>query len=199
MSEQENRWENFYQKTNINPAHELVGRVLDLFPISTTPLRAVDLGCGAGSDTLEMLGRGCDVLAIDAESTAIKYLRAKCTGYESQLQTRVASFAALELFSADLVYASYSLPFCAPRDFPGLWGKITAAIKPGGRFAGQFFGVHDTWADDPEMNFHTEAGIRKLFQGFKIEYWLEEDKDGEAVSGPKHWHVFHVIAVQPND
>jgi hypothetical protein len=27
--------------------------------------------------------------------------------------------------------------------------------------------------------------------------FVEEDEDGRAVSGPKHWHVFHVIAARP--
>ena len=79
MPEEENRRENFYKKTDANPPHELVTKVLDLFPSgqgsAATPLHAIDLGCGAGSDTIEILKHGWNVLAIDAESAAIKYLR----------------------------------------------------------------------------------------------------------------------------
>ena len=197
MPKQENLWENFYQKTDTNPPHELLIKVLGLFPqsVAGAPRNAIDLGCGAGSDTVELLKHNWNVLAIDAESAAIKHLKAKVSlQQESHLRTQVSSFASIELLPADLVYASYSLPFCAPDCFGQLWDKIINAIKPEGRFAGQFFGMKDSWANDPEMNFHTEEQVRKLFANLEIEYFLEEDKDGDAVSGPKHWHVFHVIA-----
>jgi SAM-dependent methyltransferase len=202
MSEEENCWENFYQKTNANPPHELLINLLGYFPQGSIPaqLRAIDLGCGAGSDTVELLKRGWNVLAIDAEPAAIKHLRIKVpVEYETRLHTQVASFDSVELSPADLVYASYSLPFCAPDRFDQLWNNILNAIKPGGRFAGQFFGVKDSWANDPEMNFHTEAQVRGRFANLEIEYFLEEDKDGDAVSGPKHWHVFHIIARKKQD
>ncbi|HEX5942448.1 MAG TPA: hypothetical protein VFY66_09225, partial [Anaerolineales bacterium] len=67
-------------------------------------------------------------------------------------------------------------------------------IKPGGRFAGQFFGVKDSWANNPEMTFHTEDQFRFLFDGFAIESFHEQDEDGSSSGGPKHWHIFTVIA-----
>ena len=27
---------------------------------------------------------------------------------------------------------------------------------------------------------------------------MEEDEDGSACNGPKHWHVFHVVARAPD-
>jgi hypothetical protein len=36
--------------------------------------------------------------------------------------------------------------------------------------------------------------VRALFDGLTIEHWDCEDAPGQAFSGPKHWHVFHVIA-----
>ncbi len=196
MSAEENTWEYFYHKTDANPPHELLLNVLKRFPSRpTSQLHAIDLGCGAGSDTMEMLKQGWDVLAIDAESAAIKHLTAKISPQQgSHLQTRISSFDSAELPRADLVYASYSLPFCAPNRFSELWNKIVNAIKPDGRFAGQFFGVNDSWANDPDMNFHTEDQVREFFVDLEIEYFFEEDKDGDAISGPKHWHVFHLIA-----
>jgi SAM-dependent methyltransferase len=110
------------------------------------------------------------------------------------LQTQVAKFEEVNLPPADLIHASYSIPFCHPDHFPELWEKIANALKPGGRFAGQFFGVHDSWANEPDMTFHTEAQVRAMLQNFETEYFHEEDADGHAASGPKHWHVFTVIA-----
>jgi len=94
----------------------------------------------------------------------------------------------------DLIHASYSIPFCHPDHFPALWEKISNALKPGGRFAGQFFGVHDTWADNKDMTFHTEEQVRAMLKNLETEFFHEQDEDGQAASGPKHWHVFTVIA-----
>jgi len=91
-------------------------------------------------------------------------------------------------------HASYSLPFCSPEHFDAFWAKIVNAIKSGGRLAGQLFGVRDSWANEPDMTFHTEEQVRKMLENFEIEYFREMDEDGSAVSGPKHWHVFTVIA-----
>jgi hypothetical protein len=46
------------------------------------------------------------------------------------------------------------------------------------------------------MTFHTRAEVDALFDGFDIVRFEEQDEDGQAVSGPKHWHVFHVIAAK---
>jgi hypothetical protein len=43
------------------------------------------------------------------------------------------------------------------------------------------------------MTFHTEAQVRSMIAAFETEYFHEEDADGQAASGPKHWHVFTVI------
>ena len=40
----------------------------------------------------------------------------------------------------------------------------------------------------------TEAQARARFGSFNIESFHEMDEDGTAASGPKHWHVFTVIA-----
>jgi hypothetical protein len=85
-------------------------------------------------------------------------------------------------------------PILRPGHFPALWEKVTKAVKTGGRFAGQFFGVNDTWAYRKDMIFHTGEQVRALFADFEIESFHEQDEEGEATTGPKHWHVFTVIA-----
>ena len=142
-----------------------------------------------------LLEHGWHVLAVDGQPAAIEHLLEKVSAEnKSRLQTKVTTFREILLPAADLVHASFSLPFCEPEYFPAFWKTIVAAIKPGGRFAGQFFGVKDSWADNPEMTFHTEDQVRLLFDGFEIESFHEQDEDGSSSSGPKHWHVFSVIS-----
>ena len=76
-----------------------------------------------------------------------------------------------------------------------MWRRIREALRPGGRFSGHFFGVRDDWAVSREMNFHNRAGVRGLFEGFRIEYFGEMESDSKTALGEaKHWHRFDVVA-----
>jgi tellurite methyltransferase len=194
MPEEQNTWENYYEKIKGRAPRQLLLDVLEKFPPDAS-LHAIDLGCGDGTESAALLDRGWHVLAIDGEPTAIQHLLAKVPAEDKiRLQTQIAKFEDVTLAPADLVHASLSIPFCKPQYFHALWGKIVAALKPGGRFAGQFFGLRDSWANEPDMTFHTEDQVREMLEHFEIESFHEMDEDGNAVSGPKHWHVFTVIA-----
>ena len=194
MSQEENGWADYYQKIKGRAPRQLLLDVLKNYP-SEASLHAIDLGCGDGTETAVLLERGWTVLAVDGEPAAIRHLMEKVPAEQQpRLQTQVANFEEITLPGADLVHASLSIPFCKPEHFPALWQKIVTAIKPGGRFAGQFFGVRDSWAANTDITFHTEEQVRQMLSGFEIESFQEMDEDGNAVSGPKHWHVFTVIA-----
>jgi trans-aconitate methyltransferase len=194
MSQDENTWANYYQKIKGRAPRQLLLDVLEKYP-SGVSLQAIDLGCGDGTESVVLLERGWNVLAVDGEDAALQHLMEKVPmENRGRLQTQIAKFEDVQLPSVDLVHASLSIPFCKPEYFPGLWQKIVDAIKPGGRFAGQFFGVRDSWANQPDMTFHTEEQVRAMLEPFEIESFQEMDEDGNAVSGPKHWHVFTVIA-----
>ena len=194
MSDESMSWDDFYKRVQGRSPRQLLLDALEKFPEQAS-LQAIDLGCGDGTESAVLLSRGWHVLAVDAEPAAIQHLLAKVPEAEQvNLQTQVAKFEEITLPNADLVHASLSLPFCHPDHFPALWQKITRVIKPGGRFAGHFFGVHDSWANKEHMTFHTEAQVRALLENFEIESFHEMDEDGPAASGPEHWHVFTVIA-----
>src|SRR5438105_2329354 len=80
---------------------------------------AVDLGCGEGRDTAELLRRGWRVLAIDAQAEGIRRLLARPNlTHPEWLTTQVARFEEETWPDADLVNASYSIPFCPAEHFP---------------------------------------------------------------------------------
>lgn len=190
-------WTTYYNARRGRPPRPLLLNALGRFRDDAPgqPRQAIDLGCGEGTDTLALLQRGWRVLAIDREAEAIARLRANVPeALQPQLQTSVAAFERVILPTADLIYASYSLPFCQPGYFTALWHKIEEAVTGGGRFVGQLFGVRDTWATDKQMTFHTEREAHALFTSFTLEFIQEIDEDGQAVSGPKHWHYFDIIA-----
>jgi len=157
---------------------------------------AVDVAAGEGRDTLELLTRDWRVLATDAEPAAFKHLWPRVPAAEqARLTTIVATFENTELPSCDLVNASFALPFCAPRHLPASWARIVAAIRQGGRCAGQFFGDRDSWASRADRTHHTHDEVMALLAGFDIEMLrIEERDDPPDVREPKHWHLFRVVA-----
>ncbi|HIK40432.1 trans-aconitate 2-methyltransferase, partial [Thermoleptolyngbya sp. M55_K2018_002] len=73
----ETRWQQYYQAVEGRPPRTTLTRALDSIAQDPNPLPrfAVDLGCGDGRDTVELLRRGWRVLAIDGEPEAIARLR----------------------------------------------------------------------------------------------------------------------------
>jgi SAM-dependent methyltransferase len=185
-------WSDYYEQNEGREPRELL---IDVLGSYDRPGRAIDLGCGAGIDTLAMLSRGWRVFATDAEREAIDRLRARAPGdLAERLETRLSPMEVVELPPADLLFASFSLFFCDPARFPDVWRRIGAALGGGGRFVGELLGDRDTWAPEADMSSFTGSQARALFDGWTIERFDEEEEDGEACSGPKHWHVFHVVA-----
>ncbi len=160
------------------------------------PGTAIDLGCGEGTETRHLLREGWQVLAVDAEPGAEALVRQGLSPEElRRLTFRQARFEDLaELPAVDLLYAGFALPFCEPDAFPGLWAGIRTALKPGAWFAGELFGPHDDWAGRAGMNVHDRAQVRSLLSGLEVHSLVEDDRPGQSAMGPKHWHVFHVIA-----
>ena len=189
-------WADYYRENEGREPRALLLEVLDSFEL---PGEAVDLGCGAGIDTLAMLERGWQVFATDAEDEAIQRTRGRVPPeLQLRLQTLVTPMEDVELPAANLVWASFSLFFCDPARFADVWSRIGGALVGGGRFAGQLLGDRDTWAPDEDICAFSEADARALFEGWTLERFEEEENDGSSCDGPKHWHVFHVVASAPS-
>lgn len=194
-------WAEYYQRTGGRPPRDTVLAALDAFDAAgNAPPEgrlAVDLGCGAGRDAVEMLRRGWRVLGIDAEPSAIAGLLALPDlpgDARARLDGRVARFEDAQWPPCHLVNASFALPLCPPERFDALWARIHDSLLPGGRFAGQLYGVRDSWAGRAGMTFHTAAGIDARLAGWSVEMRREVEEDSTTVRGEaKHWHIFHLV------
>lgn len=200
----EGNWEGYYEWIAGREPRPLFTNVVGLFdsnPDGSNPKQAIDLGCGDGTETMALLEAGWNVLAVDSTPQAIEYVKSKAAEkHRAALDARVSAFEELEFPESDLIYAGYSLPFCHPGNFDRLWTNIKRSLRAGGRFAGQLFGDRDDWAGRSDLTFHTLDQARALFaSGFAVESFEEIDEDGNAFSGPKHWHVFEVIAQRLED
>jgi SAM-dependent methyltransferase len=193
-------WPSYYEALTGRGSRPLLRAAIERFgPSAGAGRHAIDLGFGDGTETEELLRQGWSVLAIDSEPESKALLEQRIPSeLRGQLRIEITGFEDVEaLPSADLIYSGVSLPFCRPDAFPRLWSTIRSAVVHGGRIACDLFGERDSWADRPTMTFFTRPDAERLFEGLEIEEFDEMDEDGEAVSGPKHWHMFSVIARRP--
>jgi SAM-dependent methyltransferase len=190
--QRERTWSNFYHLHQNRTPHKVLLDALARFP---APGHAIDLGYGSGNETLYLLHGGWNVLAIDRQPEAATLLEPRIPPHlRDAVELRVGTFENLTLPPADLIFSGYGIPFCHPTKFAALWSQITSALRPGGRFAGQLFGIEDDWAANPKLTFHSRADVERLLEGFDIETLDEVCGPGRSFDGPKKWHVFHVAA-----
>jgi len=217
-------WTPFFDAVRGQGPRETLTMALDLFEAEDAMRAerqwrfAVDLGCGEGRDLREMLRRHrCTwwkAIGIDTSPPPIMTDVDEHRWYVHPLAMEQVplTFRSYVTYTrtnrkverVDLVNASFSLPFCEPSSFSALWQWIVDRLLPGGRFAGQFFGVDDEWnvpadrqaalAMPPARIFHTRAEVERLLEPFKIEHLEEVSRMGKTSTGQaKHWHVFHVV------
>lgn len=189
-------WAEYYAATADRPPRRTLLEALARFAPSATPRFAVDLSCGDGRDTIELLRRSWSVLAIDSEPAAIARLAGRPDlPKDSRLSCLCQRFEDASWPPADLVNASFALPLCPPERFPELWHRIVASLKHGGRFSGQLYGERDGWAGRPGMTHMERAAAGRLLRDLDVELFEEEETDSVTPRGkPKHWHIFHVVA-----
>jgi SAM-dependent methyltransferase len=188
-------WSGFYSAQGGRGIRPTFAGGLDAWQ-GDAPGDAIDLGCGDGVETRHLAERGWQVLAVDADPGVEERVRA-VVGDDAagRVDVRRASFETIgDLPASDFIYAGFALPFCDAGHFPYLWADIRDALRPGGVFAGEFFGPHDDWFGRGTMNFHDRAGVEAMLTGLDIVQLEEEDRRGMSFEGPKHWHVFHAIA-----
>jgi tellurite methyltransferase len=192
-------WDAYYNATSGRPPRETLLTALSLFQRENTvdrELFAIDLGCGEGRDTVELLRQKWRVLAVDSEPKAIERLLNRSDIDRALLTTTIATFEAVQFPpQVDLINASFSLPFCKADIFPDLWQKILTALPSGGRFSGQLFGDRDSWAIYRDYTFHDRSQVEELLNPFAIEMLKEEEEIGQTPLGEsRNWHIFHIVA-----
>jgi trans-aconitate methyltransferase len=95
--------------------------------------RVLDLGCGDGRLTLELVEKGASVVGIDASASMIESAKEK--GLDAQvLDALEMSFEG----EFDSVFTNATLHWIP--NHPLLAAKVFAAVKPGGQFVGEFGG-----------------------------------------------------------
>lgn len=195
-------WEQYFEKNKGRPVRPLYSKAIELLSAADSfHSTAVDLGCGAGIETADLLQRGWNVVAIDQEPSSISAVDALTRQQSSQkLKTICSRFEDLiEIPKAELIYSYHSLPFCRTDHLDSLMSLICNAVKPNGIFAGSFFGLNDEWVKGGHTSGVSLEKLNQYFTDFHILFNEEFDKIGNtALNGPKHWHYYEVIARRKN-
>ena len=189
-------WAAYYQQLRDRPPRRTLLAALDRFGEPPADALAVDLGCGDGRDVVEILRRGWSVVAIDAESEALRQLSARNLPNAERLTPVLARLEEVPLpIGLHLVNSSFAMPLCEPERFRDLWSRICESLPIGGRFSGQWYGVRDSWRGRTGMTFLERDEAEAMLNGLDIEMFEEEEADGVTPRGKaKHWHIFHVVA-----
>ena len=195
-------WKNYFkQDKTVHPeGTTLIALSLLEKKIRSSNFFAIDLGAGDGRDTIAMLEKGLQVLAIEPYEEPLILLRqkAKHLGFSSQLTVQQKSFEKMNLElpkKAQLINASYSLPYASKKEFNKIWNNIENALEIDGLFSGQFFGKNDSFARESDVTTHSQEELKELFSHFKILHWEEQKYEGLMMNKkPKHWHIYHIVA-----
>lgn len=185
---------NYYENTKNAMPHSIVKKFIAMH---IKPRNAIDLGCGAGRDTVYLIRNGWKVLAIDKENTS-KIISSNLNEEEKKsLSFQCQNFENIVLERNNLLVANFSLPFCDKKYFMKFWNKIVSSIIEDGYFVGNFLGTNDSWANDKtQMVFLSKKQVLNLFDNiFDIIEFEEIEKDEKTALGKiKHWHIYQLIA-----
>ena len=185
--------EKFYDNTKDMEPNYTVRKFLKL---NIEPGNAVELGCGAGRDTVSLIKDVWNVLAIDREEVEARITTKLSKEEQKKFKFSKQKFEDIKLDKNNLVVANFSLPFCNKNNLKELWNKIDESILKDGYFVGNFFGNNDEWKNKKEeMTFLTKKQVLELFKNYEIIDFKEVEKDAlTGLEKMKHWHIFNVIA-----
>lgn len=128
----------YYKNTENALPHPSVEKIVDM---GIEPKTAIDLGCGAGRDTLFLIKNGWKVLAIDKENTKDIILNKLSIEEMNRFNFERQDFEKIKLENTNLLVANFSIPFCSKNYFTEFWNKIVSSIKENRLFCWQFFWI----------------------------------------------------------
>lgn len=184
-------WLQYNEKVKTSPVLPLMLKSLELF--GGYKGNAVEIGCGAGNESIFLYNNGWNVLAVDKNTEGLNQLQNEYP----HIQILNSTFEDINgLPESDFLFSAFSLPFCEPQHFEKFVDILLKSIKPNGRFAGNFFGLNDEWAKmNTNMTFCTADKVKSFFDQFEIEHFNEDEYLGKKVNGEdKYWHIINIIA-----
>ena len=127
----------YYDNTEVEKPRKNVKYFIE--KIKCNPEKAIELGCGAGNDTVYLIKNGWNVLAIDREDVS-KRIEKRLNNEElKKFRFQQQNFETIQLEESNLLVANYCIPFCNKNNFKEFWQKIIDSILPNRIFCRELF------------------------------------------------------------
>lgn len=206
-------WDGFYTQ-HTWAEHGPVNRHLLAQVEQLTPGRALDLGCGEGSDTIWLAEHGWTVTAVDVSDTALERARvhadrlglAGWTRFERHDLTVSFPPGEFDLVSAQFLHS----PVAAPGQREAVLHRAAQAVAPGGHLLVVSHWAMPAWhqgmpATDHPVNLTVQtpqenrAALQLQDGAWRVvhdEVVAVEMTGPEGQPGTRHDHVLHVRRLQ---
>ncbi len=172
--------------------------------------RAIDLGAGAGRDSLALAAAGYDVTSVDLSERGLERIkeRARAAGLAERISTQLNDVREVSMpaGSLDAIVATTVLDHINAAEAQAVWNRMTSALTPRGFIYCQ---VHTT--DDPGCKrppgcqradpvSETAAAVIHYFEPNQLVRWAtqpdsrlrvlryEERLEWDTTHGPEHLH-----------
>ncbi len=140
-------WLPYFNKVRQMGSSATLDSVLNAMSTNSYPFKtqnALDVGCGEGRDTMELLRKGWKVEAIDSDAHACNTLlnTAASENLDAWLTVQQSTYdaATYPIGQFDLVNAYLALPYCEPKHFAKVWAHVVDSLKIDGYIGCNLFG-----------------------------------------------------------
>lgn len=117
--------EKYYDNTETDLPHKNVKKFIEM---KIKAGNAIELGCGAGRDTIYLIKNGWNVISIDRENVENRIRKRLEQEEIEHFKFQRQEFENIILEESNLLVANFSLPFCNKNKFCELWNKINNSI-----------------------------------------------------------------------
>ncbi len=189
-------WDKIYRKNPLNTLGWELGRprpiLVEYVEKAAIPKgKALDLCCGAGTNTIYLAENGFDVVGIDVSPTAIEYAQAKAAQAHINVPFIVESFLDLSFESNifDFVFDMGCFHHVEPEDREKFITGIHRVLKRSGLYMLTCF----SYQNGSAWNHFTEQQLKDIFDRF---FSFDEISHYPSVEGDGYTRYFFTVLMK---